>query len=162
MVPTMDFRRRTAEKTIQYLVLPAMLLAVWQVFFQTGFLRAMTLPPPTRLARTFLELLENVQLLRHVEISVLRVLEGFALASLLGTIRDVVPVDLPRPRDRSSHAFARIRKTIYEEFLDEGDGLERQKDEFSRYPSGVEDIPVAAATRPGFHAVFQLQAPMGG
>ena len=29
-----------------------------------------------------------------------------------GTIRDVVPVDLPRPRDRSSHAFARIRKII--------------------------------------------------
>jgi len=79
-----------------------------------------------------------------------------------GTIRDVVPVDLPRPRDRSSRAFAFIRKTIYEEFLDEGDGLERQQDEFSRNPSGVEDIPVAAATRPGFHAVFQLQAPMGG
>ena len=58
-----------------------------------------------------------------------------------GTIRDVVPVDLPRPRDRSSRAFAMIRKTIYEEFLDEGDGLERQRDEFSRYPSAVEDIP---------------------
>ena len=54
-----------------------------------------------------------------------------------------------------------IRKTIYEEFLDEGDGLERKRDEFSRYPSAVEDIP-AAATRPGIHAVFQLQAPMGG
>jgi len=79
-----------------------------------------------------------------------------------GTIRDVVPVDLPRPRDRSSRAFAFIRKAIYDDFLDEGDGLERQQDELSRYPSGVEDIPVAAATRHGFHAVFQLQAPMGG
>lgn len=77
-----------------------------------------------------------------------------------GTIRDVVPVDLPRPRDRSSHAFAWIRKTIYEEFLDEGDGLERQQDEFSRSPSGVEDIPAAAS--PGFHAAFQLPALMGG
>ena len=45
MVPTTDFRRRAAEKTIQYLVLPAMLLAVWQVLFHTGFLRPMTLPP---------------------------------------------------------------------------------------------------------------------
>ena len=57
MVPTTDIRRRAVEKTIQYLVLPAMLLAVWQVLFHTGFLRPMTLPPPTRLARTFLELL---------------------------------------------------------------------------------------------------------
>lgn len=57
MFPTMDFRQRAAEKTIQYLVLPAMLLAVWQVLFHAGFLPPMTLPPPTRLARTFLELL---------------------------------------------------------------------------------------------------------
>jgi sulfonate transport system ATP-binding protein len=77
-----------------------------------------------------------------------------------GTIRDVVPVDLPRPRDRSSHAFAMIRKSIYEGFRDEGDVLERCKGGSARYPSGVEDI-VAAATRPGFRAAFQLQAPMG-
>ena len=111
MVPTTDFRRRAMEKTIQYLVLPAMLLAVWQVLFHTGFLRPMTLPPPTRLARTFLELLGNGQLLRHVEISVLRVLEGFALASLLGTILGV-GIGLSGKLDRLTDLVLQLMKPI--------------------------------------------------
>jgi len=79
-----------------------------------------------------------------------------------GTIRDVVPVDLPRPRDRSGHAFAMIRKNIYDGFRDESDGLEQRVGEFARRPSGVEVLPVAAAIRPGFRTAFQLHAPMGG
>lgn len=34
-----------------------------------------------------------------------------------GTIRRIVPVDLPRPRDRSSHEFTRLRAEIYAEFF---------------------------------------------
>jgi sulfonate transport system ATP-binding protein len=34
-----------------------------------------------------------------------------------GTIRRTVPVDLPRPRDRGSLDFARLRKEIYGEFF---------------------------------------------
>ncbi|HWS15256.1 MAG TPA: ABC transporter ATP-binding protein [Candidatus Methylomirabilis sp.] len=78
-----------------------------------------------------------------------------------GTIRDVVPVDLPRPRDRSGHEFALIRKTIYDGFRDEDDGLDRHKGEFARHPPGVADLPFAAI-RPGFRTAFQLHAPMGG
>jgi sulfonate transport system ATP-binding protein len=79
-----------------------------------------------------------------------------------GTIRDVVPVDLPRPRDRSGQAFAMIRKTIYDGFRDEGEGLGRRMDEFARYPQGVGDIPVAATPCPGLRTAFQLHAPTGG
>lgn len=35
------------------------------------------------------------------------------------TIKTVIPVDLPRPRDRNSFDFVRLRKTIYTEFFSE-------------------------------------------
>jgi sulfonate transport system ATP-binding protein len=34
-----------------------------------------------------------------------------------GTIRDIIPVRLPRPRDRSSASFVKIRRKIYNEFF---------------------------------------------
>jgi sulfonate transport system ATP-binding protein len=34
-----------------------------------------------------------------------------------GTIRKIIPVHLPRPRDRSGAAFVKIRKKIYDEFF---------------------------------------------
>jgi len=36
-----------------------------------------------------------------------------------GKIRNVIPVDLPRPRDRSSIDFMNIRRLIYKEFFEE-------------------------------------------
>ena len=58
--------------------------------------------------------------------------------------------------------LAMIRKTIYDGFRDESDGLEQHVGEFARRPSGVEVLPAAAAIRPGFRTAFQQHAPMGG
>ncbi|MBP5249353.1 MAG: ABC transporter ATP-binding protein [Lachnospiraceae bacterium] len=41
------------------------------------------------------------------------------LSSRPGTIRNVIKVDLPRPRGRSSAAFIEIRSRIYKEFFDD-------------------------------------------
>jgi sulfonate transport system ATP-binding protein len=38
-----------------------------------------------------------------------------------GTIKKIVPVELSRPRDRSSYEFVQIRKTIYKEFFAEAE-----------------------------------------
>jgi sulfonate transport system permease protein len=111
MFPQTDFRRRAAERAIQYLVLPATLLAIWQILFHAGFIRPVTLPPPTRLARTFLELVENGELFRHVEISVLRVLEGFALAALVGTVLGI-GIGLSRKMDRLTDLILQLMKPI--------------------------------------------------
>ncbi len=43
------------------------------------------------------------------------------MSSRPGTIRRMVPIDLPRPRARSSYEFMRLRKSIYAEFLPEGE-----------------------------------------
>lgn len=107
----MDFRRRVAERAIQYMFLPATILAIWQILFHAGFIRPVTLPPPTRLARTFLELLENGELLRHVEISVFRVLEGFALAALLGTVLGI-GIGLSRKLERLTDLIIQLMKPI--------------------------------------------------
>lgn len=36
-------------------------------------------------------------------------------------VKTTLPVDLPRPRDRSSPAFTQIRRPIYGEFFKEAD-----------------------------------------
>ncbi|BBB89614.1 MAG TPA: ABC transporter ATP-binding protein [Methylomusa anaerophila] len=38
-----------------------------------------------------------------------------------GTVKRIVPVELPRPRDRSSYEFVQIRKLIFKEFFTETD-----------------------------------------
>ena len=43
------------------------------------------------------------------------------LSSRPGTVRKVISVDLPRPRDRSGRQFIQIRKEIYKEFFASAD-----------------------------------------
>jgi sulfonate transport system ATP-binding protein len=43
------------------------------------------------------------------------------MSSRPGTIKKIVPVHLPRPRDRSSYDFVQIRKEIYTEFFAEAE-----------------------------------------
>jgi len=43
------------------------------------------------------------------------------MSSRPGTIKKIVPVQLPRPRDRSSYDFVQIRKEIYTEFFAEAE-----------------------------------------
>jgi sulfonate transport system ATP-binding protein len=38
-----------------------------------------------------------------------------------GTLKKILPVELPRPRDRSSYEFVQIRKAIYTEFFAEAE-----------------------------------------
>jgi sulfonate transport system ATP-binding protein len=44
------------------------------------------------------------------------------MSSRPGTIKKIVPVQLPRPRDRSSFDFVQIRKEIFAEFFAETEG----------------------------------------
>jgi hypothetical protein len=43
-----------------------------------------------------------------------------AKARAYGTIRNILPVRLPRPRDRSDREFVRVRKSIHHELLAPG------------------------------------------
>lgn len=43
------------------------------------------------------------------------------MSSRPGTVKRILPVDLPRPRDRSSYEFVQLRKEIYAEFFAEAE-----------------------------------------
>jgi sulfonate transport system ATP-binding protein len=43
------------------------------------------------------------------------------MSSRPGTVKRILPVDLPRPRDRSSHEFVQLRREIYGEFFAEAE-----------------------------------------
>ncbi len=47
--------------------------------------------------------------------------EVVVLSSRPGTIRKVIPVDLPRPRDRSSPLFVELRRQLFAEFFAEAE-----------------------------------------
>ncbi len=64
--------------------LPALILVLWQLGSQWGFIRPALLPSPLYVADTLVYLLHNGDLWRHVSASGLRVLQGFSIAAALG------------------------------------------------------------------------------
>ena len=66
--------------------LPLALIAVWQSLSQLGWISPLVLPSPLRVAEGFATLIGSGELLRHVGFSVVRVLEGFALAAVAGVV----------------------------------------------------------------------------
>jgi len=67
------------------LIVPALVLAVWQVLSDKGFFRTSILPSPLAIARTLQSLLLSGELLGHLKTSLLRVFEGFFIGAALGT-----------------------------------------------------------------------------
>lgn len=68
------------------LLLPALLLLVWEAAVRLGAVSAHLTPPPTEIARSFAALLADGALLAHVAVSSLRVLAGFAIGASLAVV----------------------------------------------------------------------------
>jgi sulfonate transport system permease protein len=66
------------------LVVPAVLLAAWQLSTAAGVFTAVQLPSPTAVYTAAIDLLDRGQLGLHIAISTQRVLIGFAIGALLG------------------------------------------------------------------------------
>lgn len=82
--PTRGFWRRPAVRIVGGLVLPLVLLAVWQFVSVTGLVPAYRLPPPATVVSAAVEMAQTGELWLHIAISVQRVLLGFAIGSLIG------------------------------------------------------------------------------
>lgn len=67
-------------------LLPALILAIWQVLSTNGAFSASQLPPPIEVVQAAISLIERGTLWQHVGISVQRVLSGFAIGSVLGIV----------------------------------------------------------------------------
>jgi len=94
-----------------YVFLPIVIIAIWQACFEFGVLHALLLPPPSKIADTFIALLASGDLPRHLGISLLRVLEGFMLAASAGLLLGVA-IGLSRALDHATDLIIQLIKPI--------------------------------------------------
>jgi sulfonate transport system permease protein len=109
-----DFFRQHGEKgkhLLQYVGLPLLVLGLWQGLFSLGYIKALLLPPPSHVVGAFRDLLQSGAMGRHVGISVLRVLEGFSIAAILG-VSFGIAIGLSRTLDRLTDLLIQLIKPI--------------------------------------------------
>lgn len=71
------------RKFIYSCIPPVLLLVLWQLAASSGYWSTYLLPKPSMVAQSVLELSQNGDMIRHITISLERVLLGFALASIV-------------------------------------------------------------------------------
>lgn len=98
-------------RVVLYVALPVIILAIWQGLSDFGFIKPMLLPPPSKVATTMWELLVSGALIKHLAISLLRVLEGFAIAVLVGLPLGI-GIGLSRTLDRATDLIIQLIKPI--------------------------------------------------
>ena len=83
-------RQRTAarfsDRTLRLisLVMPLVVLVVWECFARLGLLSPQVLPAPTRVAQTAISLIAQGRLLSDMGVSLLRAMTGFVIGGTLG------------------------------------------------------------------------------
>lgn len=83
-------RLRTFGAIGKGLLLPVLILAAWQYAGDREYISFLLFPTPLRIAETFQQLLENGQWLKHMQISLERVIYGFLLGGLLGLLIGII------------------------------------------------------------------------
>lgn len=79
-----SFGRRRWVVALGGLLLPALILAVWQIGTTTGLINTTQLPSPVMVWEAGVELFDRGQLTLYIAISTQRVLIGFAIGAALG------------------------------------------------------------------------------
>lgn len=100
-----------AVQITQYVGLTVVVLMIWQLLSVLGYIQPILLPPPTRVAATYWELIKSGDMLRHIGVSILRVLEGYAIAALLGLALGIA-IGLSRTLDRITDLVIQVIKPI--------------------------------------------------
>ena len=78
------------------LVLPLLLLVLWEFLTYKGVLRATILPAPSVISATLYDMVVSGELWGHLKISLWRVFQGFALGSSFGLISGLLISASPR------------------------------------------------------------------
>jgi len=106
-----NLRLQKLNHLVQYIGLSLAIIAVWQGVFQLGYLNPVLLPPPSQVVLTFWDLLKTGALVRHIAISILRVLEGFGIAAVLGLGLGIA-IGLSKAMDRLTDLIIQVVKPI--------------------------------------------------
>lgn len=73
-------------RLLQYLLVPVGILVLWEALFRSGAIRPVLLPSPLKVGATLWSLAAGGELALHVWASIVRVLEGFAVAAIAGLV----------------------------------------------------------------------------
>ncbi|PKO90129.1 MAG: ABC transporter permease [Betaproteobacteria bacterium HGW-Betaproteobacteria-10] len=76
-----SLRWQTLVRKGQGLIIPVILVVIWESVVRLGWVSAHLLPPPSELISTLRELIDNGELAGHIGISTLRVVIGFAIGA---------------------------------------------------------------------------------
>ncbi len=79
-------RWQSLVRKVQGLIVPAILLIVWESVVRLSWVSAHLLPPPSELAFTLADLAQSGAIFGHIGVSALRVLIGFSIGSILALI----------------------------------------------------------------------------
>jgi sulfonate transport system permease protein len=85
-------RKATRDRVARWLrpvlglALPVGLALVWEIIVRLGLSDGRLVPPPSRIYQEFAELAQSGELLRHVVATLLRVMAGFGLGTVAGTL----------------------------------------------------------------------------
>lgn len=85
----MNFRKQL-KNILMALPVPIIIFIAWEILSKNRVINPSILPPPSILFATLFDMLQSGDLLKHAFVSVLRVLEGFAIGAVLAIVLGVV------------------------------------------------------------------------
>lgn len=78
--------RKWANYLLLPLIVPVLLLLAWETLSRQGLIRPTILPAPSAIWDTLVEMVKSGELLGHLRVSLLRVLQGFSVGGGLGLL----------------------------------------------------------------------------
>lgn len=78
--------RKGTPSWVKGLVLPLLIIVVWQIFSSSGVVSATVLPSPIQIVETFCGLVVSGLLLGHLQISIYRAVVGFLLGASIALV----------------------------------------------------------------------------
>lgn len=95
MIPKQETKRGVGY-WILYCALPVALVVIWQVASSAGVIASYAMPSPLKIIQTTIQYIENGELVSSILVSLIRVLEGFALALVLASALGVLVAIFPK------------------------------------------------------------------
>lgn len=97
--------------TVEYFLLPVLLILIWLALGQSGKLNPVIMPSIQRIGSTAWKLIVNGSLATNAWISLVRVLKGYAIAAVLGVGLGIA-IGLSRHLERLTQLIVQILKPI--------------------------------------------------
>lgn len=83
-------KKGLADYKVLGIVIPALLIFLWEMTSDIGVLNSSILPPPSKLAEVLVDIIKDGSLIKNILVSLRRVLLGYTVGASLGVVIGVV------------------------------------------------------------------------